>query len=98
MNPSNQAFEAIRITAVGTTVHGSAAATLHYINPEVSTGTIRVFDSATASGTAAGNLRATVTGGTADVGCFTRTYHIQLKNGLVTAAEGTPIATLSVTR
>lgn len=98
MNVSDSGFEAIRINAVGTVAYGSTAATLHTINPEVSVGTIRVFDAQTVGGTTAANLRATVTGGTAIQDCFTKLYDIQLRNGLVVASEGTPIATLSVTR
>lgn len=85
-------YQALRVTAAGTTPHRVGPIVVHTVTPDVSVGTIRIFDSATAAGTTATNLRATITGGTAIQDCFSRIYDVQLKNGLTVAAEGTPIA------
>jgi hypothetical protein len=96
MNPSISGYEWERITALGTAVIRDQACNLHVILPEVSVGTIALYDSATAAGTAAGNLVTTFTGGTAVQDCFPKVLDIQLKNGLTYTAYGTPVALLAV--
>jgi len=96
MNPDS-GYQPIKISALGTTAHRAIPTVLHTINPEVSVGTITLYDSATTAGTSATNRILTFTGGTAIQDCFTRILDVQCRSGLVSVALGTPIATLSVT-
>ena len=89
-------FEYKKITAIGTTVLRGIQAVLHTITPEVSVGTVSLYDSATAAGTATTNLVYTFTGGTAVQDCFSRQLDIQFKNGIVATSYGTPTAVLSI--
>lgn len=90
-------YQPITIGTIGTVVQRAIPTVVHSFIPEVSVGTITLYDSATAAGTADSNRLYTFTGGTAVQDCFPRTLDIQARRGLVTVALGTPIATLAVT-
>lgn len=87
-------YEWKTIGTIGTVVQRANSAVLHGILPQVSTGTVTLYDSATAAGTAAGNRVFTFTGGTATQDCYPILPDIQLKNGLISVSLGTPICTL----
>ena len=90
-------YQPLTIGTIGTVVQRAIPSVLHTIQPEVSTGTVTFYDSATAAGTAASNRVYTTTGGTAIQDCFTRNLDAQFRNGIVTVALGTPIMTFTVT-
>ena len=96
MNPSISGFEYENITAIGTTVVRDRSAVLHSVTPEVSVGTVTLYDSATAAGTATANRVYAFTGGTAFADNMPRILDIQFKNGIVAVGLGTPIALLAV--
>lgn len=89
-------YEAENITAIGTTVLRDQPAVLHSVTPEVSVGTVTLYDSATAAGTATANRRFGFTGGTANSQCFTNILDIQFRNGIVAVSLGTPVALLAI--
>jgi hypothetical protein len=90
-------FEWKTISAIGTAVIRPNPTVLHVIVPSVSTGTITLFDSATAAGTSTATQILSFTGGTAVQDCFPITLDIQCRRGLTYRALGTPIALLAVT-
>lgn len=96
MDAAAPAFEYKNITAIGSTVIRAIPAVLHSITPEVSVGTITLYDSATVAGTATSNRVFAFTGGTANSQCFTNVLDIQFKNGIVAVSFGTPTAILAV--
>lgn len=96
MDNPNGNFQAITIGTVGTVLQRDHNCSLHVIVPEVSVGTVTLYDSATTAGTAASNRILAFTGGTSVQDCFPKTYDIQFRNGLVTVALGTPVAVLGV--
>ena len=96
MGPANDGFQYVNITAIGTTVIRAIPANLHSITPEVSVGTVTLYDSATVAGTAAANRVFGFTGGTAVQDCFPRILDIQFKNGIIAVNLGTPTAVLSI--
>ena len=96
MNPSLSGFEKYNTAIVSTAVVRAVPTLLHTITPEVSTGTVTLYDSATAAGTSAANRIIGFTGGTSVAQCFTLILDYQCKNGLVSVTGGTPIATLTI--
>ena len=90
-------YQPITIGTIGTVVQRAIPTVLHTVLPEVSVGTVTLYDSATAAGTSASTRVLTFTGGTAVQDCFPRTADIQFRRGLVSVALGTPICTLVVT-
>lgn len=97
MSPSDNGYQYLTIGTIGTVVQRAIPTVVHSIVPEVSVGTITLYDSATAAGTSAANRLITFTGGTAVQDCFPRILDIQARRGLVTVSLGTPIALLAVT-
>lgn len=96
MNPSDNGYQYITIGTIGTAVQRAIPTVLHGVYPEVSVGTVTLYDSATAAGTASSNRIYTFTGGTAAQDCYPRHLDVQCKSGLVSVSLGTPICTLAV--
>ena len=96
MNPSITGFDKYNTATVGTAVVRSIPTLLHTITPEVSVGTVTLYDSSTAAGTSAANRIIGFTGGTSVAQCFTQILDYQCKSGLVSVTGGTPVATLTI--
>lgn len=89
-------YQYYNVTAIGTNVVRAIPSTLHSITPEVSVGTVTLYDSATAAGTTTANRVFGFTGGTANSQCFSNILDIQFKNGIVAVSLGTPTALLAI--
>lgn len=89
-------YQYLTIGTIGTVVQRAVPSILHSFTPRVSVGTVTLYDSATAAGTAASNEVFAFTGGTAHADCVPRVLDIQFKKGIVTQQLGTPIALLAV--
>ncbi len=96
MDAAAPAFQYYNVTAIGTNVVRGIPAILHSITPEVSVGTVTLYDSATAAGTATGNRVFAFTGGTSVAQNFSQVLDIQFKSGIVAVSLGTPVALLSI--
>lgn len=96
MDNPNGSFQYIAIGTVGTVVARAVPASIHSFVPEVSVGTVTLYDTATAAGTSASNRIASFPGGTSAQDCFPRLLDIQTRNGLVYTSVGTPIGLLTL--
>lgn len=96
MQPSDSGYEWKVISAIGTAALRAIPSVLHIVLPEVSTGTVTLFDANAVASTATANQIINITGGTSVQDCFPRTLDIQCENGLVYRALGTPVVLLSV--
>lgn len=96
MDNPNGSFQYIAIGTVGTVVARSVPASIHSFIPEISVGTVTLYDATTAAGTSAANRIYSISGGTAAQDCFPRLLDIQTRYGLVYTSVGTPIGLLTV--
>lgn len=96
MDNPNGSFQYIAIGTVGTVAARAAPASIHLFIPEVSVGTVTLYDSPTTAGTTAANRIYSFSGGTAVQDCFPRILDIQTRYGLVYTSVGTPVALLAI--